>query len=257
MKRLLLILLSTFYLLLATSNVHADFTSAYNDYVSQYNSYRLSLNDFQQNKNKYLTYKTLTSQTDALSATKTFLLDRDFTLIAYLKLLQYPNPNTALLNLINDELTFYQNRHDLITAVGNLNDAADISQQAASHYPITEAIARKTIGTILLDKLQIFYTRQGKIESDFNQRIGFLKSEGKNVTNLERWAVSLANKRLLALEKLSETQTLINRIAPKTSDELLRDFNKIQLLLNDANQYLKEGNSYLLEIKEELKYGNY
>ncbi len=250
MKRLLLfIALTTSYYLLTTNPVLADFNQAYSDYITQYNIYRSSLSEHQSNRNKYLTYQTLTSQTDALASAKIFLQNRDRTLISYFKLLLERNDNENLKKLINDEVNFYQDHQTSIEAVGNLNDAVEISGKAKTHYPLTESIARKTIANILIGKLRNFYERQGNLEDNFKQQI--------SNTNLERWIVSLDSKRVLALQKLTEAQTLTDQLEPKSSDELSRDFGKITLLLNDANQYLKEGNSYLVEIKDELKYGNY
>ena len=88
MKKLLsiLFLLSTCYLLLSTYS-HAGFDRSYQDYLSQYNQYRLALSNYQTARNRYLTYQTLTSLSEALDNTKVFLENRDQTMILYLKLL--------------------------------------------------------------------------------------------------------------------------------------------------------------------------
>lgn len=256
MKRFLLLLV-LLPLLLNVSFVHADFDSAYQSYLSQYDQYRLALSNYQTAKNRYLTYQTLTSQSEALDNTKTFLAARDQTLILYLQLLLEKNPDESYLNLLNQEISFYKDHLNTIAAVGKLDDAVAVSTKAKEHFSQTEALSRQTIVNIILNKLKNISGNQNKIESGFEEKINFVKNQGKETTTLERWTLSFKGKQLLVNQKMEEAQALSDKLEPKSSDQLSRDFSKIQTVIYDANQYLKEGTSFLVEIEKELKYGNY
>ncbi len=97
MKRFLSIvfLISIIYSL-SSVIVRADFDQAYQDYLYQSDQYRLNLTNFLTAKNRYLTYQTLTSETEALTATKSFLEARDQVLMTYLQMLIEKNPSENL-----------------------------------------------------------------------------------------------------------------------------------------------------------------
>lgn len=258
MKKFLSItfLLFSFFSLLFTF-VHADFDSTYQNYLSQYDQYRLALTNYQTARNRYLTYQTLISQSTALNNTKTFLVARDQTLIFYLKLLLEKNPDENYRKLLNEDLIFYQDHLNTISAVGNLPDVVSVSDKAKEHFPQTEVLSRQTIINILLNKLKNINENQNKIESGFEEKINFLKNQEKDTTTLERWILSFKGKQLLVNQKIEEAQALSDKLEPKSSDQLSKDFREIQTVVYDANQYLKEGTSFLVEIEKELKYGNY
>lgn len=258
MKRILsvLFLLTTFYLLLATYS-RADFDSAYQTYLSKYDQYRLALSDYQTARNRYLTYQTLSSQSEALDKTKTFLQNRNQTMILYLKLLLEKHPEENYRKLLNEDLIFYQDHLNTIDAVGNLEDAVSISNKAKEHFFRTEVISRQTIVNILLNKLKNIEINQNKIKLGFEEKINFLRNNGKDVTTLERWFLSFNGKQQFVSQKMQEAQALAGKLAPASSNQLTRDFSKIQTAIYDANQYLKEGTSFLVEINKEIKYGNY
>lgn len=258
MKRILLVLfqLSAYYLLL-TAYSYADFDSAYQNYLSQYDQYRLALSDYQTARNRYLTYQTLTSQSEALGETKTFLQNRDQTLILYLKLLLEKNPEENYRKLLNEDLIFYQDHLNTIASVGNLDDAVLISNKIKEHFPQTEVLSRQTIASIILNKLKNINNQQNKVKVGFEEKINFVKNNGKDVTTLERWILSFRGKQQFVDQKMKEAQDLADKLAPKSSDQLTKDFAKIQTIIYEANQYLKEGTSFLIEIEKELKYGNY
>jgi hypothetical protein len=258
MKRLLPIvfILYTLYFILYTP-VFADFERAYQDYLYQYDQYRTSLTNFLTAKSRFLTYKTLISQTEALSATKTFLEARDQVLTTYFKMLLERNPQENYRRLLEEETVFLSDHKNKISAVGSLEDAVDISKIVEEHFPRTEVLVRQVIASLLLNKEKNLINRLMSLETSFNEKVSFLKQQGKDVTTLERWLLSTRNKRLLAQTKIDEAQELTNKLTPKESTALSEDFGKIQVKIFEANQYLKEAAAYLREIKEELKYGNY
>lgn len=253
----LFFILATCYLIFNTF-VFADFDRAYQDYLYQSDQYRKSLTDFLTAKNRYLTYGTLTSKTEALTSTKTFLDARDQVLLTYMQMLVERNPQDNLKNLLSDEIHFYSDHKNLIPAVGSLNDCVKVSEKFEEHYPSTEVITRQTVAGLLLAKVQVFDDRLASLSAGFEEKTNLVKGQGKDVTTLERWLLETRNKQLLAQNKLNEAQNLSDKLKPTRSPaQSSENFGQIQVLIFEANQYLKEGAAYLKEIKEELKYGNY
>ncbi len=258
MRRFLPLLLFAICYLLFALPVAADFDRAYQDYLYQSDQYRLNLTNFLTAKNRYLTYQTLTSQTEALQATKSFLESRDQVLITYLQMLIEKNPPENFKKLLNEEIGFLSDQKDLVPAVGSLSDTVRVSATFEEHYPITLVLSRQTVANVILDKVRALDGRLATMETGFETKINAVKSQGKDVTTLERWLLETKNKQLLAREKISSAQTFTDKLSPsKSSTQISKDYGDIQVLIFEANQYLKEASAYLKEIKEELKYGNY
>ncbi len=179
MKKILLFLLLLTFFAIATCysfSVFADFDQTYQDYLYLQDGYRLSLTNFQTAKNRYLTYKTLTSQTEALAATKTFLETRDQVSITYLSLLLDKNPGDLSSKLINEEVGFFSSHRVKISAVGSLEDAVKSSDSVKEHFPRTETIARQAVTTILIKKINELKERQIVLESEFEEKVNILRN---------------------------------------------------------------------------------
>lgn len=240
------------------SSAYSQKSSAYQDYLYQYDQYRRSLTDFLTAKNRYLTYQTLVSQTEALVATKAFLEARDQVLTVYLAMLIEKSPTENLKKLIGEEITFYTDHKSLIPAVGSLEDSIRVSGDFESHSPQTTVLARQLIAGLLINKVQDLGYRLASVSAGFEENVNGVKKQGKEVATLERWLLETKNKQFLAENKLSLAEELTTKFRPtKSSEEGSLEFAKVQVLIFEANQYLKEAAAYLKEIKEELKYGNY
>ncbi|TSC53536.1 MAG: Uncharacterized protein LiPW16_363 [Microgenomates group bacterium LiPW_16] len=237
--------------------IFADFEQAYQDYLYQYDNYRTSFTNFLTAKNRYLTYKTLVSETQALSATKIFLEARDQVSTTYLQMLLERNPQESFRKLLEEEISFFSDHKAKIPAVGSLEDVIHLSEIVEEHFARTEVLTRQVVANFLLTKVKTLEERLASLEAGFEEKVNLVKGQGKDVTTLERWLLSTRNKRLLARDKLEEASYLTNKLTPKKSTQVSEEFGKIQVLIFEANQYLKEGAAYLREIKEELKYGNY
>ncbi len=249
-----------FYLLflLFASSVLADFEETYKIYISQYDQYRISLTNFLTSKNRYLTYKTLTAQTEALTATKVFLEDRDQTLINFMTMILEKNPSESFKKLLSDEILFFSDHKKLVPAVASLEDSVQVSETFTNRFPTTEVLLRQTIANVLLSKVKSFDEQIVDLVARFEEKINLLKSQGKDVSTLERWLLETKNKQLLAHEKLTTAQLMADQFQINNNPaKIAEDFRKVQVLIFEANQYLKESTAYLKEIKEELKYGNY
>lgn len=257
MKKFLpiLFIIVTCYMLHVTY-IFADFNQAYQDFLYQGNQYRTGLTNYLTAKNRYLTYKTLISQTEALDAAKNFLQARDELITTYLKMLIEKNPGETLTKLLEGEINFYLDHKSKVPSVGSLDDAVSLSQRVSDQFPQTEVLVRKAIADVLLAKLRALEKRQAEIESGLETKINQIKNKGDTAT-LERWLLATKNKRLLAGQKLNEASGLSDKLKPRSTALLSEDFGQIQIKIFETNQYLKEGAAYLNEITQELKYGNY
>jgi hypothetical protein len=259
MKRFLPLVIGVFILifLIHFCPVRADFNQAYQDYVNQYDRYRKDLTAFLTAKNRYFTYKTLVSQNEALSATKTFLEARDETLVVYLKMLLERNPQTDLKPIVDDEITFYENHKGRISAIATLKDADQISQKVDEHLPATEITSKKFVAKVIIDKVRTLENRVTVAQNSYEEEINQIRVQGGNVTTAERWLLEARQKSQLCEEKLDGAGALTEKLQPSGVAYLGKSYGDIQQEISEANQYLKEAVSFLKEIKEELKYGNF
>lgn len=249
-------LLITYYLLLVTF-VRADFNSVYQDYLGNYDQYRARLTDFLVAKNRYLSYRTLVSQKEALVTGQALLTTRNQTVTGYLKILLEKNTGESFRRLIDEELSFYAEKEDVFTAAGSLEDLKKISSTIENHYSQTELLARRVIASLILQRLRDLEKRLADLEKDFRAEVDSLRTGGKDVTTVDRWLLSAYNKRLMAEDKIRQVEKLADSLTEIRVDQSTQKLKETQTVLFEANQYLKEALSYLKEIKEEIKYGNY
>ena len=83
--------------------VRADYQTAYNDYLYNYNLYRSAYSNYQVAKSTYNTYRTLTSQNDAILKLRAVLSARNQLMFVYYDLL------TEKLNVTPEVSNDYKN----------------------------------------------------------------------------------------------------------------------------------------------------
>ncbi|MFH0863825.1 MAG: hypothetical protein V1858_01905 [Candidatus Gottesmanbacteria bacterium] len=238
-------------------SVSADFERSYQYYIDQYNQYRNDLTKFLTAKNRYLTYDTLTSQTEALTATKNFIISRDQTIILYLLMLLEKDIANNNRKLIESDILFYTDHKNLVPATASLDDSFKIADDFTNHYPQTYIIAKKTIANLLISKIRGFDDKLSNINNEIDLNINLIKDEGKDVSTIERWLLETKNKQILSQEKINQAEVLSNGFKSQSSNLNSEDLNNVLMLIQEANQYLKEAVNYQKEIVDELKYGNY
>ncbi len=266
MKFLYITILGTVLLLFLTNTyIFASSSQAYSDYLFQFDVYRQKYTDFKVAKNEYEKFKSLSSQTDALKKTITMLTQRDLLLRAYLLLLneklnedQGLNDQDQLLyqTLINNEVTFLDAHSTLVTAIGSLNDADQISKKLESHYDILQASMRQTIGGISLGQLALHAKEYDIALADIKALItanrGVFTPEKQ--TTLDRWILQITNTRSLYQQKVDTIAQSIAQFKDTSVSEQDRSFQKVQRSIGEARQYLVDGAGYLRELIEALRY---
>jgi hypothetical protein len=267
MKRLPIIsffLFLIFYSLLITPALSQeyDFTRAYNDYLYNYNQYRAAHTEYAAAKQQYLAYKTLTSKTTALEKTKKMLETRDETTRTYLLALRLKLNETSgvspyeqqIVKLrLNNEISWYESHRYTVTSAGTIPDLVDLSQEAQERYQETEVIAYQTLGTILAGKESFLRDQVQEQINTLEDKMAQIRQEGKiDTKTLERWLLEAQNRLTLSKEKQFAAQSLLAQLKVREQNKG-RVYSEAQDNLTESHQYLKEANSYLLEIIRELK----
>lgn len=234
---------------------YASFEDDYQNYLKIYDTYRSRHTNYLATRNQYLQFRTLTAKNEALTAVKDFLIARDDVLLSHLSLLSQRNQNEKLkqtLTIYDSFLTSHKNR---ISSVGSLEDAVISSSEVESQGYAFATLSQEVVWNILIAKVDQLNQRFILLENEANGLITSLQASQKDVSLLERWLLDARGKRELAGKKILAAQNLSNALSDPENDNEMS--GSIKLLLFEANQYLKEGISYLRELSETIKYGNY
>lgn len=261
----LLILFSIATLLnsyIAISAQTFDFNRAYQDYLYNLNLYRTSHLAYLSARNEYLTYKTLTAETRALETTREMLKNRAEVLKTYLTALRMKlAETTGITNYqqnmqylkLDNEVTWLSSHKESLSSPGSIADLLKVSSQLEEKYPGIELLSYQTLGTILAGKENSLREKVEAQAKKTEEKIAQMKKEGEDVAKLERWLLEARKKITRSEEKQTEGENILKTIK-STEKEKKREFNKAQLALGEANQYLKEAISFLSETIRETKY---
>lgn len=243
--------------LLLASPVHADYNQSLKDYSYQFEQYRLAHQTYSVSKNKYLSYKTPVALAEALENGKKVILLRDMVLITYFQTLKEKlnsTPNITPENLvtlgaqIDIELSFLSSHKDKSLGTISLYDLTQVSKEVEDKENEWNKLSKYIIGTILTTKVE-------SLKSDIDGNQDFLsytisqnKSLLENSVNLERWLIESKNKIVLSGQKIDEAKREFNLMDPTSTYSITEKYNKGQLALMSANQYLKESLNFQKEV---------
>ncbi len=243
--------------LFVSQPVKADFTTDYQGYLLTYDAYRTAHNRYITTRNQYYQYGTLTAQNEALSAVKQFLVARDDILLSYISLLRTKNPDTVYTQLLNEEGSFLKGHKDRISVISSLADAEKSADEVESRYIQFQITAKKLITALFIGRIEQIQLKFELSSTEAQTLMQTLRSQGKDVATLERWLLDAKNKKLLSEQKLLDARSQADSLSGNTSGQINESYNKIQLTVFEANQYMREAISYLNELSQTIKYGNY
>jgi hypothetical protein len=237
---------------------------AYRDYLYQLDTYRQKYNEFKIAKNEYDKFNTLTSQTTALDKTKTMLSSRDILLKTYLLLLNEKLIENLGLSsserdlyraLISSENVFLDSHSQLIPSIGSLSDSVDVSQNLESHYLVLSSSMQQIIIGLSLGNTGILAKQYDEtvahLKTFINENRGALS--GTKQTILDRWMLSVDNKRSLYQQKIDNVIRINTALKAAQPDALEEKKLTMQRGISEAKTYLMEGTSNLHEIITTLK----
>lgn len=250
------------------SIVLASSEQAYKDYIFQFDTYRRKNAEFLVAKNEYEKFKSLASETAALDKTKLMLSQRDELLRAYLLLLNEKLNETRGMassdrslyqTLIANEVVFLQKQAMLVTGIGSLRDASNVSGELESHYGVLQGSMRQTIIGIsigvLLELKSQFDSTLGSIRALINTNRGIFLPQ-KQAT-IDRWLLQIENKNTLFQQKIDAILGASAKFRSTSSiSDMDRTFQEQKSQIQEAKQYLVEAQSYVKEVITTLKYQN-
>lgn len=266
MKRLpILLLISTLLLFYSFTLAFAqefDFNRAYNDYIYTYNQYRAAYTTYVAAKQKYLTYKTLTTKTAAQEATLKMLEARDEAVRTYITALRLKLAETAgvspeerdiLYLKIDSEVSWYKVHKNTLPSAGSIPDLIELSDETQAQYRKTEVLAYQSLGTILAGKENALRDKIQTQTDSLEEKIIQIRQEGIIDTKImERWLLEAQNRVTWSKQKQVTAQSILTELKAREPNKA-KVFNEAQFNLIESHQYLKEANSYLLEIVREVK----
>lgn len=247
--------------------MQATSQQAYQDYLYQFDIYRQNYSDFQVAQNNYEKFQSLEAQTDALNKTKTMMSQRDQLLRSYLLVLDERLREDQGLpaatkqtyeTLLQNEATFLANHAQLITAIGSISDATQVSGQLESHYAILQSSIRQILIGLALGQLNIlnnFYSNYlQEAQAIINTDSGSFSTDKQQTLN--RWILEIQNKQTLFQQKYSALVAANAQWTSQDQSNLDQQYASMSNQIDGARQYLVEGASYQIELKNELKYVN-
>lgn len=239
-----------------------EYNRAYNDYLFSYDQYRQAYDKYVVAKQSYLSYKTLTSKTEAFAETLKMLQARDEVLRTYLIALRLKlAQTTAIINYqqnilylnLDSDIIFYNKHQAELTSAGTLEDLLILSANAEKYYQQTEVLIYKTLAEIISSKEVFFQNKINEEVKKIKDKINSIREKGdKDTVKAERWLLEAENRLTRSIEKIRDSQQLLTKINSFDRDKT-KLFNQALFVLSESHQYLKEANSYLKELVAELK----
>jgi len=262
------ILLLTFFLLRTPIFAQGDTLDpnrAYNDYLYTYDQYRQAHSQYVVAKQAFLNYQTLTSKNEAYEKTRSMLRLRDEVVRTYLaalrtrlaqetKIINY-NQNVLYLKL-DSEIYFYKNHSEQLSSISTLEDLLADSSAIQKRYQETEVLLYQTLGTIFSDKEAALKEDIGQEIDKIKKKIGQIRLAGnKDTTKAERWSLEAENRLLRSEDKILNAQQILQKMKPSNQDKF-GIYNQAIFSFSESHQYLKEANSNLRELVNEIKHAD-
>lgn len=263
-KKPVLLLLLSLFLILPTGIAYATSQTAYQDYVFQFDQYRQLFNNFRIALGQYHQFNSLESQQDAIDKAKLAIGQRDVVGRTYLlflneKLTENPGlitSETALnRTLITNEIGYLDGHSTLVQSISSMDDIEKSSQDFTKHYPLMLAGIRQTVIAIQLGYLNYFALQFEAAAKEAQSLIDTTRSKVKPAKQaaLDRWLLEISNKRNLYQQKSNAIRTASFKLSGDDIEQT-RKFAAIQTDLATARQYIVEGAAFLNELGNALKY---
>src|SRR3989304_7304419 len=239
-----------------------NFQRAYADYIYNFDIYRKANLDYELYRSQYLQFKTLKSQENAYNATLALLKARDASLETYLTAIRKKLDETQgadgakkeiLFAKIDQEVAWHIEHNKSLPSAGTLEDLVGDSNKAKSRFETDTPLFYETLIAISGGKVIHVRDRQETILTSLKDKIAEIRVSGdKNTQILERWILDTEGKIARSKEKEQEAYARIARGGGGTISA--SSYNEALFRLKESYPYLKEANSYLSEIINEIKF---
>ena len=267
MRGLFLFFILNFVNLLIVQTINASSNQAYQDYLFQYDTYRTINAEFQTARNEYETFQSLSSETAALHTVKTMMNQRAILLRTYIFLLKeklYENQGlskneiSSYVATLDSELNFLDSQKNEALSVNSIQGAIDVSKKLENHniqFQIT--IDRTRIG-LALGNLSVLSRTQDNAVS-YAQK--FLTDHKyaypkESYDKISRWTEKIVQSRESFIQSYDVLRQKNNSLNPTDIQTLTDLHNSLLKDIESARSLLIQFSSYLVELKNALKYAD-
>ena len=237
---------------------------AYQDYTYNYDIYRRANSEYESFRLQYIQYKTLTAQENAREATVRMLQARDETVKTYLTALRtrlseaggiLDDKRGSLNSQIDASVLWFSDHKDKIPSAGSLDDLVKDSDEAAEYFLEKEYMLYDSLVTISIGKIAFIREKQDTTLGEIKAKVSEIRASGdKDTAVLERWILDTENRLTRSREKEIEALELMPKLKGNQNKINLGIYENILFKLSESHQYLKDANSYMKEIINEIKF---
>lgn len=149
-------------------------------------------------------------------------------------------------NIKESEKSWLGDNQAKIDAAASLEDLNSVSSEFDSRYRQMDKETKQTVGRILLSKEADL---KGQVDSQIGTlgiKLTEIRQSGQNTSDLDRGVIAASNKLQLYLEKVNQANDIYFSQSSYNQESI--DLYLGQQKLTEANQYLRETVSYLMEI---------
>lgn len=260
MRKLPAILLSLILIILLKTSVLADASTSVQSYTNFSDIYRNAFQNYTTSKNKYLTYRTLAAEKDALESGRNFLKIREQYIILYLNMLRDKVADQGgftlaernlIISKIDVENTWLASHRSFYDTPTTLLDLQRISDQTQDRYEsVIRYVGLQTSGEIQYNKAAILEKTLRSIIGELEIEMKTIAGSGTDLTLAQRWLLSAKNKIDVAHDKQNEAAVIFMGLR---GENLVTEYSRGIFMLSESNQYLKEAASFVLEIIKSIK----
>ena len=266
MKKLLLLLMFSLFLLIPKISLAqeadtsiSDYASSYKQYVNSYDVYQKALSDYRLARAQYIQAGTLVSQTKAREETLAMLQARDTVVITYLTAIQMKVdesegiPETfknGLVQRISAESFWFGDHLARLDSAGTLEDLVADSDEASKRFEDTQKVIYESLSAITNAKTTVLRNELNNIVSSTREKSFEIRSNGDlDISTIDRWFTEIDNKLTRSLDKSIESETKSQDFYnSKKSNDLSTLYNGILASLEESVQLLRDGSKYTREI---------
>lgn len=233
------------------------------DFLYQYEQYHVAYREFQINRDAYLQYKTLSSQNDAVSATKKLIIQRNYTLRTYFISLKYKLRNTPgvvgtekhsqLVSLLDKEIIWLENENDQLDKLSTptLEDLFIISDRSEQKNDYFKSLSYQSLSAVILGKVRDLQAESVALTKLLGDRIP--QDDATSSAQLKEWLKEVENKNYASQKAIETAENSQNQIGQKQKEvAIVPLYNELVLSLKKGKKYFEEALMYQSEIYKNL-----
>lgn len=239
------------------------------DFNYQYEQYHKIYDQFLIARDRFLKYRVLNSQEEAIKSLKNLLLQRNQTLRTYYlalmdKIRKTPGivsqtTNSSLLSRLDKKVLWLEDQNRELNQLNTpaFEDLFIISDRIETEKDLLINLGYEALGEMILGKIRSLHQDSVTLTSLIKEELNKYQ-QATNSARLNLWLKEVEVKNYLAAKEIEAGEiNLWNLKSKQDINSALKDFENIKIDALDAKIQLTQGLGYLKEIYKELvKNGN-